>query len=128
MLLSAIAATLFLGGWQGPFVDRVPILGVLYFFIKTTVLVFAFMWIRATFPRLRIDQMMALAWKVLVPMGLILVLLAATVVKLPWPPVVRDGFLFVSNIVMLLVALGLVGRHLRREAERFSGRREWAVS
>ena len=128
LLLSAIATTLFLGGWQGPFVDRVPLLGVVYFFLKTIVLVFAFMWIRATFPRLRIDQMMALAWKVLVPVGLILVLLAAVVVKVPWPPLVRDGVLFVSNVVVLLVALGAIGRHLRHEAERFSGRRQWATS
>ncbi len=128
LLLSAIATTLFLGGWQGPFVDRVPLLGVVYFFLKTIVLVFTFMWIRATFPRLRIDQMMALAWKVLVPVGLILVLLAAVVVKVPWPPLVRDGVLFVSNVVVLLVALGAIGRHLRREAERFSGRRQWATS
>ncbi len=128
LLLSAIATTLFLGGWQGPFVDRVPLLGVVYFFLKTIVLVFAFMWIRATFPRLRIDQMMALAWKVLVPVGLILVLLAAVVVKVPWPPLVRDGVLFVSNVLVLLVALGAIGRHLRREAERFSGRRQWATS
>ncbi len=128
LLLSAIAATLFLGGWQGPFVDKVPILGVLYFFLKTVLIVFVFMWVRATFPRLRIDQMMALAWKVLVPVALVLVLLAALAVKLPWPPLARDAFLFLSNILILLVTLGAIGRHLRREAERFSGRRKWATS
>ncbi len=128
LLLSAIAVTLFLGGWQGPFVDKVPLLGVLYFFLKTVLIVFVFMWVRATFPRLRIDQMMALAWKVLVPMALALVLLAATAVKLPWPPLARDVFLFFSNIVMLFVALGAIGRHLRQEAERFSGRQKWATS
>ena len=122
LLLSAIAATLFLGGWQGPFVDKVPILGVFYFFIKATVLVLFFMWVRATFPRLRIDQMMALAWKVLVPMGLVLVLVAALVVKLPVATVVQDLILFVTNVIVLLFVLGAVGRHLRKEAERYKVR------
>ena len=122
LILSAIAATLFLGGWQGPFVEQVPILGVFYFFIKTTAILLFFMWVRATFPRLRIDQMMALAWKVLVPMGLVLVLLAALVVKLPLPGLLQNLILFVTNIAILLFVLGAVGRHLRKEAERYKVR------
>ncbi len=126
LILSAIAATLFLGGWQGPFVEQVPILGIFYFFIKTTLLLFVFMWIRATFPRLRIDQMMAFAWKVLVPMGLVLVLWAAFVMKLPAPAWLRDVVLFVGNVAVLAVTLGGIGRHLRKEAERYTVRRQLA--
>ncbi len=123
LILSAVSTTLFLGGWQGPFVDQVPLLGIIYFFIKASIMVFVFMWIRATFPRLRIDQMMAFAWKVLVPLGLVLVLVAAVFVKLPLAPLARDLLLFVTNLVVLAVTLGLLGRHLRREAQRFSARR-----
>lgn len=118
LLLSAIMATLFLGGWQGPFVDRIPVLGIVYFFIKTTVVLFVLMWVRATYPRLRIDQMMAFCWKVLVPLGLVVVFLSALFVKLP---IANEGvkavLLSAANIVALLVALGLLGRALRKRAE-----------
>ncbi len=122
LLLGAVSTTLFLGGWQGPFVDQVPLLGLVYFFIKATVMVLVFMWVRATFPRLRIDQMMAFAWKVLVPLGLVLVIVAAVFAKWPTAPIVRDLVLFVVNLVILGVTLGLLGRHLRRETQRYSAR------
>ncbi len=119
LLLASIATTLFLGGWQGPFVKQVPLLGIIYYFIKTTVIIAFFMWERATFPRLRIDQMMAFAWKVLVPMGLVLVLAAAAVAKLPVGTGLQSVILFLINVIVLAVALGAIGRHLRKEAERY---------
>ena len=67
-VVSAIAATLFLGGWSGPWSEY---LGWLWFLIKTGVIVFLFIWIRATYPRLRIDQIMAFSWKFLLPLSLI---------------------------------------------------------
>jgi NADH-quinone oxidoreductase subunit H len=70
-ILSAVAVTLFFGGWQGPFVDQIPALGVVYFFIKVFIMFFVFAWVRATFPRLRIDQMMNFAWKWLMPAALL---------------------------------------------------------
>ncbi len=116
-ILSAIATTLFLGGWQGPFVDQVPALGVVYFFLKTLIMFLAFAWVRATFPRLRIDQMMAFCWKVLVPMALALLLGSAIVVKmgteLNLPGVVTNGLMLVMNIVIVLVTLSLLGRYTR---------------
>lgn len=118
LLLSAIIATLFLGGWHGPFVDQVPLLGVFYFFAKTTLVLFALMWVRATYPRLRIDQMMAFCWKVLVPLALVVVFLAAIIVKLPIGPSLRALLMSVSNIVALLVALGIIGRTLRQRVQR----------
>lgn len=118
LLLSAIIATLFLGGWAGPFVDQYPVLGLFYFFIKTTIVLFTLMWVRATFPRLRIDQMMAFCWKVLVPLALVVVALAAVIVKLPVSPSVQALLLSVSNIVTLFVALGIIGRRLRRQVEQ----------
>jgi NADH-quinone oxidoreductase subunit H len=66
---SALAATLFLGGWQGPLLP-----GPFWFLLKTNGIVFVVMWIRWTFPRLRSDQLIALGWKVLIPFGILNVL------------------------------------------------------
>ncbi|MDO8539198.1 MAG: NADH-quinone oxidoreductase subunit NuoH [Opitutaceae bacterium] len=69
--LSAMAVTLFLGGWRAPlpFLEIVP--SYVWFALKLFALLFGFIWIRATFPRLRIDQLTRFAWKFLVPMALI---------------------------------------------------------
>jgi len=72
--VSFIAVTLFLGGYWGPFVDRLPILGPLYLFAKVVGLLFLMIWLRATLPRLRYDRLMAFGWKVLLPLGLLNVL------------------------------------------------------
>jgi NADH-quinone oxidoreductase subunit H len=80
--ISAIGATLFLGGFHGPFVDQVPILGPFYLFFKIMVLLFILIWMRATFPRLRYDRLMALGWKVLLPVALANVFLTAVVLVL----------------------------------------------
>jgi NADH-quinone oxidoreductase subunit H len=63
-IISAIAATLFFGGWQGPILSP-----VIWFLIKTYGIVFILMWVRWTFPRLRVDQLMGFAWKVLMPVS-----------------------------------------------------------
>jgi NADH-quinone oxidoreductase subunit H len=118
ILLSAIATSLFLGGWQGPFVDQAPVLGIFYFAAKTLLITVIIFWIRGTFPRFRIDQLMGFAWKVLVPLALIVLLLVAIVIKLPIPPLAQQAILFVTNIAVLLGALGYLGRHLRLTAER----------
>jgi NADH-quinone oxidoreductase subunit H len=63
-IISAIAATLFFGGWQGPILP-----GIVWFLIKSYSIVFVLMWVRWTFPRLRVDQLMGFAWKVLTPIS-----------------------------------------------------------
>jgi NADH-quinone oxidoreductase subunit H len=78
ILISALAAVLFLGGWQGPFAGY-PVLGgtflgapsFLWLFLKVFALVFLFLWFRATFPRYRYDQIMRLGWKALIPVTLV---------------------------------------------------------
>ncbi len=69
--ISFVAATLFLGGYWGPFVDRIGLLGPVYLFVKVGALLFFMIWIRATLPRLRYDRLMAFGWKILLPLGLL---------------------------------------------------------
>ncbi len=64
--VSALVTTLFLGGWHGPFLPP-----ILWFAIKTAAILFVIIWIRATFPRFRYDRLMALGWKVLLPLSLL---------------------------------------------------------
>jgi NADH-quinone oxidoreductase subunit H len=80
--VSSIAATLFLGGFRGPFVDQLPILGPLYLLIKIAILLFGMIWVRATLPRIRYDRLMAFGWKILLPAGLLNVFLTAVVLVL----------------------------------------------
>ncbi len=74
---SALMATLFLGGWRGPFVEQIPILGVFYLFIKIVFLLFVFIWVRSSVPRVRFDQLMALNWKFLLPLSLLYLAITA---------------------------------------------------
>jgi NADH-quinone oxidoreductase subunit H len=77
--LSALAVTLFFGGWYGPWAP----LGPLWFALKLFAVIFIFLWLRATLPRLRYDQLMRLGWKVLLPLATInAVVTAALVVAL----------------------------------------------
>ncbi len=93
--VSAIAVTLFLGGWNGPTFDSVlpgfvaGLLPVFWFLLKTWALLFIFIWLRATLPRMRYDQLMAFGWKRLIPASLLWLVLAtlATAVRrfgAPW--------------------------------------------
>lgn len=76
--VSVIAATLFFGGYDGPWVNTVPILGPVYLFIKVALLLFGMIWVRATLPRMRYDRLMAFGWKILLPLALANVVLTAT--------------------------------------------------
>jgi NADH-quinone oxidoreductase subunit H len=74
--ISSLAITLFLGGWHAPlpFLEWVP--SWLWFFLKLFALIFGFIWIRGTLPRLRIDQLLNFAWKFMLPMTLINIIIA----------------------------------------------------
>jgi len=80
--VSAIFASLFLGGFRGPFVDQYPLLGPIYLLIKIAASLGIMIWIRATLPRLRYDRLMAFGWKVLLPLSLLNVFLTAVVIVL----------------------------------------------
>ena len=80
--VSAIATTLFLGGWNGPTWDSVfpafvsGLFPIFWFMLKTWILLFVFIWLRATLPRMRYDQLMAFGWKRLIPVSLVWLVLA----------------------------------------------------
>ncbi len=80
--VSFIAATMFLGGYLGPFIDRWPLLGPIYLFIKVVALLFFIVWLRATFPRFRYDQLMAFGWKIMLPLGLLNVVVTGVIIVL----------------------------------------------
>jgi NADH-quinone oxidoreductase subunit H len=119
--ISALTATLFLGGWRGPFVDAYPILGFCYFLIKTSIVYFVVIWIRGSFPRIRIDQMNAFNWKFVTPVALFGLVFTAVAEKVA----VEFGLSRVlihlgANgllVVLTLVALGVYARSARRQLE-----------
>ncbi len=79
---SAIMVTVFFGGWQGPFVDQFPLLGVGYFVIKVILILFLFIWVRASVPRVRYDQLMQFCWKFMFPLSLVYLAVTAVFVAL----------------------------------------------
>ena len=92
ILISALTALMFLGGWlspfQGTFLEAafawVP--GLVWLFLKTLIFAFLFLWFRATFPRYRYDQIMRLGWKVFIPITIVWIMVVglAVVFELPW--------------------------------------------
>jgi NADH-quinone oxidoreductase subunit H len=88
--ISMIAATLFFGGYREFWflsntvlsVDRTPWLGPVYIFLKIFILLFGMIWVRATFPRIRYDRLMAFGWKLLLPLSLANVMVTALVIVL----------------------------------------------
>lgn len=118
--ISALTAVLFLGGWQGPGVREIPLLGLAYFLIKTGVVYFVVIWVRGTFPRIRIDQMNTFNWKFITPLALVVLTVTAVVEKiavdLAWNRIAVHLF---ANTVVLLLALLAVSLYAR------AARRRW---
>jgi NADH-quinone oxidoreductase subunit H len=94
ILIAALTAVMFLGGWLSPF-EGIPFLdglfsfvpGAVWFVVKIALFLFVFLWLRATFPRYRYDQIMRLGWKVFIPVTLLWIVFIgiAVLVKLgPW--------------------------------------------
>jgi NADH-quinone oxidoreductase subunit H len=78
--MAAMAVTLFLGGWHGPVLPP-----VLWFIVKLYALIFVFMWVRWTYPRFRIDQLLSFSWKVLIPIALVNLVVTAYIVMVVRP-------------------------------------------
>ena len=87
ILISAVMALLFMGGWLSPF-EGIPTLNAIFFFVpgifwlfaKISFFLFVYLWVRATFPRYRYDQLMRLGWKVLIPVTIVWVIVTALMV------------------------------------------------
>jgi NADH-quinone oxidoreductase subunit H len=87
ILVSFIGAIMFLGGWQAPFSFLEfggAFGGFFWLFVKAFMIVSLFIWVRATFPRYRYDQIMRLGWKVFIPLTLVWLVLVAAVMQTPW--------------------------------------------
>ncbi len=79
---SAVAVSVFFGGWRGPFVEQLPILGLFYFVAKVMVMVFLFIWVSASVPRPRYDQLLRFCWTILFPIALVYLAITAVIVTL----------------------------------------------
>jgi NADH-quinone oxidoreductase subunit H len=121
--ISALAATLFFGGWRGPWSDQYPILGAFYSFIKTWIAFFVVIWVRGSLPRIRIDHMLAFNWKFLTPVALAAVVVTAVVDKLiPAPAsaslvdnLPRAAILFLSNVALAAATVAILAAQARRQ-------------
>ena len=99
LAISAIVTTLFLSGWRGPVLPP-----ALWFLIKVFAVFFVIVWVRSTIPRVRIDQIMAFAWKFLLPLALINMFITGLEVillpeALPWPVI----FLNLAIMAVLII-------------------------
>jgi len=122
-VIGAVAATLFLGGWQIPPVTDHPLLKAILefavFFLKAYLWVFVAMWVRGTLPRVRVDQLMALCWKYLVPLSFICLVSTAAWI-LVWPQGNRAAsiamfLLGVAILIRFSIRVGYQIRHARPE-------------
>ncbi|MEW5938696.1 MAG: NADH-quinone oxidoreductase subunit NuoH [Chloroflexota bacterium] len=111
IVVSMIGATLFLGGYLGPGVDRFWFLGPLYLFAKVFLLLGVMIWIRASWPRIRYDRLMAFGWKVMIPLSLAIVFITATGILIE-----SSWFILISSLLVGLVAVMVVYRSLRSKA------------
>ena len=123
LFVSGLIATLFLAGWAGPVADW---LGWLWFLIKTFIGIFLFVWIRSTFPRLRLDQIMAVCWKFLMPLSFINL---AVVTLEVYFLAVWDGsglstldlwIMTAINVPVAVVSILLFGRIIRQKVRNSS--------
>jgi len=100
---SAVASTLFFGGWSffGFGLERIPGVSILIFLVKVAFFLFLFIWLRATLPRIRYDRLMRFGWQLLLPLAVLNVVITATVVALGWP-------WWVSGLAGLIVIVALL--------------------
>jgi NADH-quinone oxidoreductase subunit H len=130
LTVSALISTLFLGGWRGPLVDQVPILGPVYLFIKAFFVYYLIMWIRYTFPRVRIDQMLGFNWKFLTPLALFLLIVVAILDKLlvGTSQAVYVLVMLGANLVIVWATVLILRTYARVERKRIGEERPVAVS
>ncbi len=129
LTVSALISTLFLGGWRGPFVDQVPILGPVYLFIKSFFVYYLIMWIRYSFPRIRIDQMLGFNWKFLTPIALFLLIVVAILDKLlvGTSQAIYVLVMLGANLMIVWATVLILRKYARVERKRIGEERPVAV-
>jgi NADH-quinone oxidoreductase subunit H len=130
--VGALITIFFLGGWGGPMAVQWPILGFIYFHLKTFVVYLAISWIRLSLPRIRIDEMLNLNWKFLIPVSFINLVAVAiadrVLLEFDLARWIYVGIMFGLNIFILLVSLFLAGKAQPSvERETFPANRPVAV-
>ena len=120
LTMGALFSCFFLGGWRGLFVDKFPLLGVFWLFLKAFFLYWVIMWIKYSLPRIRIDHMLSLNWKFLTPLALAAMMVTAIMDKLLGQPgtlIYAIGML-AANIAIILVAWYIIHNFVRLEHQR----------
>ena len=129
LTIGALFATFFLGGWRGPFTDQIPLLGVVYLFIKAFFIYWVIMWVKYSLPRLRIDHMLNFNWKFLTPLAITIVIVIAILDKLlagvAMP--VYAGVMLLANLLVAWAALSIARTRTRHEPARVGEPRPVAV-
>ena len=119
LTIGAVVTTLFLGGWRGPGAEAYPLLGFIYFLLKTLAVWLVIVWIRGTLPRIRIDQMLGFNWKFLTPIALGILMMTALVDKMAvaagWN---RTVVLLLANAAAVGIILASVQGYARRQRRR----------
>jgi NADH-quinone oxidoreductase subunit H len=122
LTVGALFSSLFLGGWRGFGAETFPVLGILWFFVKAFVMYWVIMWIKYSLPRIRIDHMLNLNWKFLVPLSLVVLMVTAIADKAlrdaAVTPVVYLLVMILLNVLMAWAALSLTRRFARAERRR----------
>jgi NADH-quinone oxidoreductase subunit H len=116
VIISILASLIFLGGWEWPwslFDESVPVPAqVAMMFIKTSAFIFFFIWVRASLPRLRIDQMMSFCWQILLPFAFLQIILNGLVLVYDWPN---------ETLILLSGAAAVASGYVTYRAARASG-------
>jgi NADH-quinone oxidoreductase subunit H len=141
LFMSALFATVFLGGWNIPIINGLlgavglapldlntiafgRLLGLMVFFTKTFLIYFVYIWIRSTLPRVRVDQILSFNWKFMVPLTLALIFVVAILDKLipdGTNQLVRGLIHLGSNVLLALATLEALRRYARRQRQRQTG-------
>jgi NADH-quinone oxidoreductase subunit H len=114
-------AAFFFGGWQGPWAEQYPVLGLFYFLIKATIAYWVFGWVKYTMPRIRIDKMLDLNWKFLVPFSLALMMFVAVMNALLRGTDFYVWGMFLSNVAFGWVTMEILRRRAKGEREKLEG-------
>jgi NADH-quinone oxidoreductase subunit H len=113
-----LVSALFLGGWKFfGLEDVAPVLAPFIIYFKAVFVIFCMLWFRATFPRIRFDQLVGFAWKFLVPLSLVNLMLGALVVKLTDNVWGQAGLMLAANVVVLAITAVILNRAARKVRE-----------